>query len=489
MSHVDDGKLNALLDGELNPNDARAVEAHLSACGECRRRLEEARAFLRETGALLESLGPEGSRQVAAPASFVPPLPQQQAASELTPVPPEGEQPRVEPGQEGPAPLDPKFAAARASAAGFQAPQAGRVSKTLKEVAVSIDGRTEKTPAIQPVFPHEAPPRARPPRAPWDLEKLAWAASLALALGVGYLANEVYHMRHSSELAVLRAPDTAQPAATTPPTPTASAAKPAEATKHTPARARAVTPVSRATGPAASGQLASRAGRPMGAGGAAAGVGYEPASPRLVKPPKARVKTAPGIVTPRNYPIAGVAPRAAAPTLDTQRPSGAPAPSAARAAEAASGDAAARPAEAAGLAGAAERRLEVPAPTAPSATSFRRVTLEEAVRLLSGSLRQMEDARPIRIEAGSGRLVSGADPARDVVRVTYTDRLGREFRLDQQSSDPRTGPAFNGLMPGDTLVTADVGSSRVRWIDRRFWLSLVGPVPADQIKAMVARVR
>ena len=58
MSHVDDGQLNALLDGELSSAEARAVETHLATCADCKRRLEEARAFLREANTLLDSLSP-----------------------------------------------------------------------------------------------------------------------------------------------------------------------------------------------------------------------------------------------------------------------------------------------------------------------------------------------------------------------------------------------------------------------------------------------
>jgi len=147
MAHVDDGQLNALLDGELSADETRVVEAHVAGCAECAARLEEARAFLSEAGELLSVLTPPARPAETVKADAVPP----------------------------------------------------RIAKTSKEIAVSLDGRTEMTPAIRPVFKHEVPAT---PRRGWklpDLEKMAWAASLVLCLGVGYLANEVYHLKSDGQ--------------------------------------------------------------------------------------------------------------------------------------------------------------------------------------------------------------------------------------------------------------------------------------------------
>lgn len=45
MSHLDDGMLHALLDGEIPSNELTEVQAHLAACAECRTRLEQERVF------------------------------------------------------------------------------------------------------------------------------------------------------------------------------------------------------------------------------------------------------------------------------------------------------------------------------------------------------------------------------------------------------------------------------------------------------------
>jgi hypothetical protein len=116
--------------------------------------------------------------------------------------------------------------------------------------------------------------------------------------------------------------------------------------------------------------------------------------------------------------------------------------------------------------------------------------MEEAVHTLSSSIRQIDGMTPLSIESAGGRLIAGSDPSREVVRVNYTDQFGRHFTLDQQLAEPRAGRAFNGIIAGDTLVapTAD-GGSRVRWLDGKFWLSLSGPAPTNEVRALVGRVR
>ena len=61
MSHVTDGELHALLDGALgdaDPQVAARVEEHLASCGDCRSRLEAARALRERAGELLATTLP-----------------------------------------------------------------------------------------------------------------------------------------------------------------------------------------------------------------------------------------------------------------------------------------------------------------------------------------------------------------------------------------------------------------------------------------------
>ena len=56
MSHLEDGTLHALLDGEIPSAELAALEAHLSACAECRARLDAERAIRGEADGLVEIL-------------------------------------------------------------------------------------------------------------------------------------------------------------------------------------------------------------------------------------------------------------------------------------------------------------------------------------------------------------------------------------------------------------------------------------------------
>jgi len=461
MSHVDDGQLNALLDGELSADEARAVEAHVAECRDCARRLEEARAFLIEAGELLAVLTPPAPSAAAG-------TPDDRAASPPMPV-------------TGAAPSSP-------------APEAAgpKVAKTAKEIAVSLDGRTAMTPAIRPVFPHEVP---RAPRRPLDLEKLAWAASLILCLGVGYLANEVYHLRERN--AQMAAADigsraTARPAVQQEP------AGPAPASE------------ARGNGNAAG------AAAPTG-GGAASGSGTptrltrRQAEPERTAPVAAPAPTRTAAQAPKG-PTSKPAPAIAQPhaeQLAAERPSNEPtitaaapsAPTAAgRARDLRNAPAARSAAPAAADAGAPANRLdEVSNADSTGArrfaggvmpAAFQRIPLEEAIRSLSGSVRLIDGLSPAVVASGRGALVPGADPDRTVVRITYADAGGQLVDLDQQLGIQRGGQGFNGVMPGDTLITTTPdGRTQVRWVDRKFWLSLTATGTADSVLALVARVR
>ena len=58
MSHVDDGRLHAYLDGELSAAEAQRFDAHLAQCPACRARLDEERALITRAGELLALAAP-----------------------------------------------------------------------------------------------------------------------------------------------------------------------------------------------------------------------------------------------------------------------------------------------------------------------------------------------------------------------------------------------------------------------------------------------
>jgi hypothetical protein len=54
MSHLEEGVLHALLDGEIPSTELPPIQAHLAGCAECRASLDEARALRGEVEALVE---------------------------------------------------------------------------------------------------------------------------------------------------------------------------------------------------------------------------------------------------------------------------------------------------------------------------------------------------------------------------------------------------------------------------------------------------
>ncbi len=144
MSHLDEGTLHALLDGEIPSAELPAVEQHLAHCRECQARMEEARAFRNEAFGLIESLDesePIESATVAAGSSLM------------------FDAPAAE------------FAAYEAPTPDYGAPAAKRADpESERRGSERSDGR--KTRRDRP-FPRWARP-------------LAWAATIVLAVGIGY---------------------------------------------------------------------------------------------------------------------------------------------------------------------------------------------------------------------------------------------------------------------------------------------------------------
>lgn len=66
MRHPDDGTLMALLDGEIPSDELAPITEHLSACEECRARLDAARAMMTESDNLIGALG-DGAPATADP--------------------------------------------------------------------------------------------------------------------------------------------------------------------------------------------------------------------------------------------------------------------------------------------------------------------------------------------------------------------------------------------------------------------------------------
>jgi hypothetical protein len=129
------------------------------------------------------------------------------------------------------------------------------------------------------------------------------------------------------------------------------------------------------------------------------------------------------------------------------------------------------------------------------AQTFRPLEMEDAVRTLAGSIRLVDGLVPLRFLSGPGSSMPGGDPSQSMIRVVYEDPPGRELWLDQQrpGSEDEAGLAARArvLLQGDTVVTTQPGGmNRVRWIDQhRFRLALTGFLPADSLRAIIPRVQ
>lgn len=71
MSHLDEGQLTAMLDGEIPSGELAPIRGHLEACAECRTLLEELRGLMGEADTLITSLG-DGTTGTAARAQVLP---------------------------------------------------------------------------------------------------------------------------------------------------------------------------------------------------------------------------------------------------------------------------------------------------------------------------------------------------------------------------------------------------------------------------------
>src|SRR4051812_29117667 len=77
MSHLDEGTLHALLDGELDLSEVSEIQMHLGTCVACGSRLQEVKQVLAEADRLVGTVEvPAGAaRPRAEPARTLPPRP------------------------------------------------------------------------------------------------------------------------------------------------------------------------------------------------------------------------------------------------------------------------------------------------------------------------------------------------------------------------------------------------------------------------------
>jgi cytoskeletal protein RodZ len=120
-----------------------------------------------------------------------------------------------------------------------------------------------------------------------------------------------------------------------------------------------------------------------------------------------------------------------------------------------------------------------PAPRPPTleqrAQIYLRIGLDEAVKQLGGPVHVIEGMTPELIGLTRTQLIPGTTSTRPVVRVVYMDRLGRLILLDQQKMAA-------GQTPGSP-------SGSLRWTIGDVMLYLRGEPGPDVLRSLQARVR
>jgi hypothetical protein len=378
MSHLDEGTLHALLDGELELAEVREIQLHLGTCAACDARLQDVKQFLAEADQLVEALEiPAGSGRVRhEPAP--PPVRPDPAARDLPPWEP--------------------------------APEL-----LLPESVQTFEGRG------------------------WG-RAFRWAAMIVVVLGVGRVLQDA--LRPGKPRLELTARDQAPPPATPAVVSPQETGRPAPADDSeaaAPAQEFRSAPANPTRAGKAAREPKAVASQPAPAVGAAGGVSDETDTESVVAAKDSgalldsqtvalQSRTAgAGQSGPEQDLATRQAAAAALEELDRERlRSRANAATASLPPARSEVQAAPEPAP-------PPRTLE------QRAQVYLRIGLDEAVTQLGRPVHVIEAMTPEFIGLTPGRLVAGADPNRPVVRVVYVDR-GRMILLDQQRLRTGQGP-------------------------------------------------
>jgi hypothetical protein len=420
MPHLDEGTLHALLDGELELAEVKEIQTHLGACSACGSRLQDVKQFLAEADRLVGSLeAPAGGARLR-----------------REPAPPPQSDPPPRPAREP-------------------------VWDSAPELLLPGD-------------PDELARRRRWKRA------LRWAAMIVVVLGAGRLVRSAL-APGAPDLYLSQADTSAAPPAVVSPEETV----------------RPPSPVAKETRPT----VAARP-RPLKAAAEPKLMADQPApvpDTVLDEVDTAAVASADSIPSdtltagPQDLAAVGRADTAAEPAPATERriPAARQTPETDLATRQAAAEALeeldrerirsrANAATAALPPARSEAPSAVAAPPPPrtleqKAQIYLRIGLDEASKQLGRPMHVIEAMTPEFIGLAQGRLVTGADPARPVVRVVYRDTRGRMILLDQQRIRAGQAPAAAG--------------GNLRWAIGDVMLYLHGEPSGDVLRGLQRRVR
>jgi len=436
MSHLDEGTLHALLDGELDLHEVKEIQAHIGSCAACGTRLREVKEFHGESDRLVGLLEVPAtpSRWTAGPADGESDPEKQPRASAAPPRPP-----RNLPRTSGPA--------------------------------------AEPPPLLLP----ENPEYGR-----GGLRRMRWAALVLVTIGAGYMGNQ---MRQSGGFEFDGFP---LPEATTDSSPGAvvsaeEAAPPAAKDTSAPAEAESAPPADSKSAATVPKRVAPRAETPTPAARELARQAPAPPPDLSKADEEPESSLAAGTVedtgdfeesadeamndepdTPQQRADVRAEAARALRELDRERQVGRAAAATAALDSARRRDTQVRQAAVA---------APPPAPRTPEqrAGIYLRIGLDEASKQLGRPVHVIEGRSPLFMGLALGRTSPGADATRPVVRVVYQDSQGRLILLDQQRLRPGQPTSAPGAEP--------------HWIVGEVSLHLSGEVSPDVLRNLRARVR
>jgi anti-sigma factor RsiW len=444
MSHLDEGTLHALLDGELENHEVAEIQAHLGSCSSCGLRLREVKEFYSEADRLIASVDVEATAPMAA-ARLTPAPPGLQPEPRLTPTPP-----------------------------GPQPEPAARREPTPRPQPAAAPSKWEpwnEPPPVLLVPDNESAAERRMQR----MRRLGWAAILVVIVGAGAVeakkfipvGGEDVAPASNTKTVVSQEEAPARDAGALAPAPLAKADSSPTASSRTLATAPATPRETKPAAVAPTKTLAANTAARSGGNGDRkdSATSEETPSDQLTdsvtdqsaidqsatdqpatdQPATDQAadseaggqaeKTETG--TPSAADLASVRQRAAEALAELDRERRVKQAAAATAAlDAKRKTATARTAAPASPRAAAPTPQPALAPTPPTleqrAQIYLRIGLDEASRQLGGPAHVIEGLSPLFMGLVQGTSVAGADATRPVVRVVYQDSQGRLILLDQQ---------------------------------------------------------
>jgi hypothetical protein len=458
MSHLDEGTLHALLDGELDTHEVAEIQAHLGSCSSCGLRLREVKEFLTEADGLIASVNldsaatppprispmpaaPSAAAPSAAPEEPAPPAPRPEPAAQ-----PAAQPAGWEPWNEPPPPV--LLIPENESVADRRMRRMRRLGWAAILLVIAGAGWMEAR-KMMPVGPLPADSTISRTTAVVSPEETSPRPDSGASTGTAnaYAGRADSALPRSTALATRKpaAPPPARPSATGS-TRAAKPASPAPAAEDTGTKTLA----SRDEAGADSTPTASEDGRTPDSASDGAQTDAKSADKQETED------------------LATVRARASEALADLDRERRLKQAAAATAAL----DAQRRTAQPQAA------RAPAPAPTPPTleqrARIYLRIGLDEASRQLGGPTHVIEGLSPLFMGLVQGTAVPGADDRRAVVRVVYQDSQGRLILLDQQRL--RSGQP----VPQATALSWTIGSTAM-------WLN--GEAPPEVLRTYRPRVR